>query len=53
MRNSDREGKDWLETIFALSEKGRIYKSNDNGYKWSDETLILEKMGINDWFYEI
>ncbi|CAD8113365.1 unnamed protein product [Paramecium primaurelia] len=53
MRNSNLEGKDWLETIFALSEKGRIYKSVDNGYKWSDETLILEKMGINDWFYEI
>ncbi|CAD8127468.1 unnamed protein product [Paramecium sonneborni] len=53
IRNSNREGKEWLETIFTLSEKGRIYKSVDNGYKWSDETSILEKMGINDWFYEM
>lgn len=45
MHNSNRETKDWLETIYTFSQKGRMYNSIDNGYKWCDETLILVMMG--------
>lgn len=52
-RNTDRESKDWIETIFTLSEKGRVYKSTNNGKTWLDETSIFEKMGLNDSYYDL
>jgi hypothetical protein len=52
-RNTDKESKDWLETIFTLSEKGRVYKSSNNGKTWLDETSVFEKMGLNDSYYEL
>ncbi|KAM3137134.1 vacuolar protein sorting/targeting protein PEP1 [Paramecium bursaria] len=42
-----------IYTLFAITEDGHVFRSISFGEKWSNESLLFEKMGIEDEFMEI